>query len=196
MSKLNKHYVTSSDMGVRIAYPAIFEPEENKLSGKREYSARICFMRNNAKAMAFVEQMRKDQKELAKANWGTQWERDYRNALDSKNTRFLRDDPDLDYIYVSLKAREGYPPVVVSPAKRPISKEQAQELGWFLSGDFVNVVFDMFTYEKNARGWSGALGAVQYIAQGEPLGGARRADPNEFEDLSDTGDTSPVDELP
>lgn len=186
MAKLSAHKILRH---VRCAYPVLFEPQLNNLNDQYEWSMRICFMRNNPEHMQTVEAIKADMKRLAKANWGPNWEKAYRNALDSKNTRFLRDDPDLDYIFINVKRKKskGIPPKVVDRNKSVILTAID---GKPKSGDIVNVIIDIFTYENTAQGWSADLIGVQFWEEGEPFGGSTRtARDDEFEDdLSDTGD--------
>lgn len=180
---------------VRIAYPRVFEPEENPQSGRAEYSVQVRFYEANPDHMKTVETIQAALKEAARAFWGDEAERHYRDAMDSKNTRFLRRDEEGGYWYVSLKRREqDNAPRVVD--RNPRVTLTAQD-GKIYSGAVCNVVFDIWCYggmsksgTKVPYGFSGTLMGIQYVAEGEPFGGAPMAKDNDFEDLADSGDTT------
>ena len=175
--------------GVRVAYPKVFEPEENTLSGKREYSVQIRLYKSNPEHMKIVEQIRSAMKAAAKAYWGDDAERNYRDALDSKNTRWLREDPDGEYFFASLKRREqdGAPRVVA----RDKTITLRQEDGKVYSGAVMNVIFDIWCYSGTSKsgakipaGFSATLMGLQFVADGDPIGGASVAKDTDFDDLS------------
>lgn len=174
--------------GVRLAYPKLFEPETNTLNGREEYSCQIRFYKNNAEHMKQVEKIRAAMKVAAKAFWGDEAERNYRSAIDSKNTRWLREDDEGEYFFVSLKrrAQDGAPRLV----HRDRTIDLRQEDGKLYSGAIVNAVFDIWCYSgvaKNGQkipcGFSATLGGIQFVADADPLGGARVAKDDDFEDL-------------
>lgn len=185
---------------VRIGYPRVFEVEENAQSGKREYSLQIRWMDDNPDHMKQVEAMQARLKLAAKAYWGEEWEKHYRDAIDSKNTRFLRHNEDEGYWFCSIKRgeRDGAPRVVDRCKEVKLRPED----GKIYSGMVGNVVFDLWCYGGVARngakvpyGFSGTLLGLQYVADGEPFGGARMAKDNDFEDLEDNGLSDDLDNL-
>ena len=178
--------------GVRLAYPKLFEPETNTLNGREEFSCQIRFYKSNPEHMKQVEQIRELLKYAAKVHWGDDAERNYRSAIDSKNTRWLREDDEGEYFFVSLKrrAQDGAPRLV----HRDRTIALRQEDGKLYSGVIVNAVFDIWCYSgvaKNGQkipcGFSATLGGVQFVADADPLGGARVAKDDDFEDLGTDG---------
>ena len=174
---------------VRVAYPKVFEPEENTLSGKKEYSVQIRLYKDNPEHMKIVEKIRSAMKVAAKAYWGEDADRNYRNALDSKNTRWLRESDEGDYFFASLKRREqdGAPRVV----GRDKTVTLRQEDGKVYSGAVMNVIFDIWCYSGTSKsgakipaGFSATLMGMQFVADGDPIGGASVAKDDDFDDLS------------
>ena len=174
---------------VRVAYPKVWEPEENTLSGKKEYSCQLRFYKSNPDHMAQVEKIRGALTIAAKAYWGNDAERNFRAALDSKNTRWLREDPDGEYFFVSLKRREA------DGAPRLVARDKTialrQEDGKLYSGAFVNAVFDIWCYSGTSKsgakipsGFSATLMGLQFVADGDPIGGASVAKDEDFDDLA------------
>lgn len=179
------HIVTR---GVRVAYPHVFEPVENTLSGKKEYSCQLRFYKSNPDHMAQVEKIREAMKVAAKAYWGEDAARNMRDALDSKNTRWLREDADGEYFFVSLKRREqdGAPRVVARDKTITLRPED----GKVYSGAVMNAVFDIWCYSGKAKsgasipaGFSATLMGLQFVADGDPIGGASVAKDTDFDDL-------------
>lgn len=173
---------------VRLAYPHVFEAVENTLSGKREYSCQIRLYKSNPDHMKQVEKLREAMKVAAKAFWGDDADRNMRTALDSTNTRWLREDADGEYFFISLKRRES------DGAPRVVSRDRTINLrpedGKMYSGAFVNAVLDLWCYsgvakngQKIPSGFSATLMGLQFVSDGDPLGGARVAKDDDFEDL-------------
>ena len=174
--------------GVRVAYPKVFEAEENTLSGKREYSVQIRLYKSNPDHMKIVEKIREAMKVAAQAYWGEDAGRNYRDAMDSKNTRWLREDADGEYFFASLKRREqdGAPRVV----GRDKTVTLRQEDGKVYSGAVMNVIFDIWCYSGTSKsgakipsGFSATLMGLQFVADGDPIGGASVAKDTDFDDL-------------
>lgn len=167
---------------VRLAYPRVFEPVENSLSGNLEYSCQIRLYKSNPDHMKQVEKLRAAMKIAAKAFWGNDAERNMRAALDSTNTRWLREDPDGEYYFVNLKRRsqDGAPRVVA----RDHTVNLRPEDGKIYGGAFVTAIFDLWCYSNSSKGFSATLMGLQFVADGDPIGGASVAKDEDFDDLS------------
>lgn len=150
---------------VRIAYPEVFEPKHNDLSGKDEYSVQVRLYENNPEHMKILAE-----------------------AEDAKNTRGLRYDADGGYYYFNAKRNAS------QQAPRVVGRDRTVELrpedGKIYSGAVCNVVVDLWCYSGTAKngakipaGFSFTLCGIQFVEDGDPIGGASVAKDDDFDDL-------------
>ncbi len=175
---------------VRIAYPEVFEARHNDLSGKDEYSVQIRLYESNPEHMKIVETIKAAKLTAADAYWGRDAKRFFAEAEDSKNTRGLRYDSEGGYYYLNAKrnASQQAPRVVGRNPKVALVPED----GKIYSGAVCNVVVDLWCYSGTAKngakipaGFSFTLCGVQFVMDGDPIGGSSVAKDEDFDDLKD-----------
>lgn len=175
---------------VRIAYPEVFEARHNDLSGKDEYSVQIRLYESNPEHMKIVETIKAAKLTAADAYWGRDAKRFFAEAEDSKNTRGLRYDSEGGYYYFNAKrnASQQAPRVVGRNPKVALLPED----GKIYSGAVCNVVVDLWCYSGTAKngakipaGFSFTLCGVQFVMDGDPIGGSSVAKDEDFDDLKD-----------
>ena len=173
---------------VRIAYPEVFEPKHNDLSNKDEYSVQVRMYEDNPEHMQQVELVKAAKAAAAQAFWGKDAKRLAAEAEDSKNTRGLRYDPEGGYWYFNAKRRadQGAPRVVGRNPKMLLKPED----GKICSGAVCNAVIDLWCYSGTAKngtkipaGFSFTLCGIQFVEDGDPIGGASVAKDDDFDDL-------------
>ena len=186
---------------VRIAYPNVFEPKLNSLSKKEEYSTQIRFYEDNAAHMGVVKQIKEAMREAAEAYWGQAAEKFMREALDSKNTRGLRYDEEGGYFYINAKRRadQGAPRVVGRNPKMVLTAAD----GKVYSGAVVNAVVDVWCYSGTAKngakippGFSFTLCGIQFVEDGDPLGGTSAAKDADWEQLENEDEEPDFTDIP
>lgn len=161
---------------VRIQYPVLFEPRENKLSGKREYSARLIMPEGHAG----IEAIKAAMNELFKDKFGANADKKLKKALGNDNTKFLRFDDDRGWYYINVKRRDtDGAPTVVDRARKRLEMASGLPRG----GDFVNALVEVWVYDNQSTGTSATLLGVQYAKEGEPLSAVATAKTDDFEDL-------------
>lgn len=186
MAKLSReqyaelHCVAKS---VRIAYPRIFEAEED-MNGKVVYSCQLRFMDDNPEHMAQVEKLKELRRKAAEWYWGKDAPRILERLENNENHKWLRHSPE-GYWFVKLKRSEDRgAPRVVGRGKETLSQAD----GKIYSGCFVNAVFDLWCYggaaTKGTYGFGATLLGIQFVKDGDPFGGASQAKDEDFEDLS------------
>ncbi len=175
---------------VRIAYPDVFEPKHNELSNKDEYSVQVRLYEDNPEHMKLVEAIKQAKTFAAQVYWGKDAKRFLAEAEDSKNTRGLRYDSDGGYYYFNAKrnASQQAPRVVGRNPKMLLKPED----GKIYSGAVCNVVVDLWCYSGTAKngakipaGFSFTLCGVQFVEDGDPIGGSSVAKDEDFDDLKD-----------
>lgn len=175
---------------VRIAYPEVFEPKHNDLSGKDEYSVQVRLYENIPEHMKAVEAIKEAKTFAAQVYWGKDAKRFLAEAEDSKNTRGLRYDAEGGYYYFNAKrnASQQAPRVVGRNPKVALLPED----GKIYSGAVCNVVVDLWCYSGTAKngakipaGFSFTLCGVQFVMDGDPIGGSSVAKDEDFDDLKD-----------
>lgn len=92
---------------------------------------------------------------------------------------------------------EGYMYVAGNSTKKPLlldkqRDEVGEEDGLIMSGNYANVKIDIFAWEhkkSKAKGVSAQIMGIQYVKEGEPLGGGgRRANVNDFDEIDEDDD--------
>ena len=172
---------------VRCAYPQLFEPVENKFSGREEYSIRVMIPASDTEQ---VEKVRNAIREAFINKFGSEkGPRKFKAAMESKNTRCMQFDDENDYYYINLKRRatDGAP-VVMDRNKRHLSASEGRIYG----GCYVNAVFEVWVYDNASTGAGSTLLGVQFVKDGEPFSGAAQPSDDDFEDLG--GDSEVTDD--
>lgn len=95
------------------------------------------------------------------------------------------------------KVRDGYEGnwyIAANSLKKPLLIDRArdevgEEEGLIISGNYANVKIDIYAYEhkkSKSRGVTAQLMGIQFVAEGEPLGGGgRRANADDFDELDE-----------
>lgn len=153
---------------VRIAYPEVFEPKHNDLSGKDEYSVQVRLYENNPEPMKIVETIKSAKGFAAQVFWGRDAKRFLAEAEDAKNTRGLRYDADGGYYYFNAKRNAS------QQAPRVVGRDRTVELrpedGKIYSGAVCNVVVDLWCYSGTAKNGAMASAIVRSVCtQAFPL---------------------------
>ena len=173
---------------VRIAYPEVFKPKHNDLSEKDEYSVQVRLYEDNPEHMKIVEAIKSAKTFAAQVFWDRDAKRFLAEAEDSKNTRGLRYDADGGYYYFNAKRNAS------QQAPRVVGRDRTVELrpedGKIYSGAVCNVVVDLWCYSGTAKngakipaGFSFTLCGIQFVEDGDPIGGASVAKDDDFDDL-------------
>lgn len=155
---------------VRMSYAHVFEPRENELSNKNEYSC-VCLIpkepndkNTNPKAgmKAFSDLVKLV---AAEAKLKGDWKNPIRDGDTDLNKNGEPKHP--GYWFITAKTGEDYPPMVVNATRAPIGKES----GW-VSGDWAKVRVNVKAYEAAGnKGVTCYLVGVQWLHKDEPFGG-------------------------
>lgn len=162
---------------VRCAYPHVFEARENAFNanGGKKYECTALFEKDGEVHKSVLAAMQA----AAKNKWGDKAQRYFEEALDNKNTRMVQKDIDLGLMRFTARRREtdGAPAVVDQKLNRlPASS------GLPYGGCWINMRVDIWAYDNNgSRGFSATLLGIQFVKDGEPLGGAAAASTEGFE---------------
>lgn len=97
---------------------------------------------------------------------------------------FLRDGNTKPYegyagnLYLSLRSKQA--PQVLE-GRRIVTRDQSR----IYSGCYVNILFDVFAYTRGSNGIGAGLKGVQFLRDGEPLGGGAPASVEEYGDVDE-----------
>lgn len=92
---------------------------------------------------------------------------------------------------------EGNMYIAANSLKKPLMIDRArdevgEDEGLIMSGNYANVKIDIYAYEhkkSKAKGVTAQLMGIQFVAEGEPLGGGgRRATTDDFDELDEDDD--------
>lgn len=180
---------------VRLSFPALFEPEQFKGAGPFRYRASFLFepnSENHKKLKAAIE-------EVAKEQWKDKYKQVLVNADDDSKLRFI--------VNGDKKTYDGYEGMLVISSTRDQSKgkplildknpKQAngddnvltQTDGRPYAGCYVNATVEVWAQNNDfGKTVRAQLLAVQFVKDGDAFGASTKGDPDDFEDLSDTGE--------
>lgn len=172
---------------VRVQSPHLFEPYTDKY-GKTRYSA-IFRIYDEPNKKLVLDAM----KEAVRAACPTDWERRFARIRANPNCCLLREPEDADD-YSFLKATRLYDPQRRG-ADRPLlmrsdTSPAQQEDGELVSGAYVNAKLTFRYYNNQSEGVIATIEAVQFVKEGESFGSRPMASVDEFEDLSNKGESS------
>jgi hypothetical protein len=143
----------------RLSYPNLAKPRVPPGGGSPKFSAVLIFPKTTD-----VTAMQRALKAACKAKWGDQLPRGlespFRDGAQKEGTPGY--GPDVWYLNVSSEQQ----PQLFDAARRKV------EGGYFKPGDYVFGALQAFAWEKlGKKGVSFGLRAIQYVREGERLGG-------------------------
>ena len=167
---------------VRLAFPNLWVAKEFKAGdGKPRYDASFLIKKgsDNDKAIqAGIVQ-------AAKEAFGEKWERTLA-GLKGNSNKFAYSDGDLkDYdgyaghmvIACHAKAR----PTVIDRNRNPITADDNKVYG----GCYVNAIISIWAQKGENTGIRASFSGIQFVKDGEPFGGGKRASADDFDILED-----------
>ena len=164
----------------RISYPHIFEPTSVNGSDLK-YGASLIVSKNDAKTIAAIQKALEQAKKDSVGKWGGKVPPNLKTPLRDGDT----DRPD-DEAYVGcyfLNANSRQAPQVVDRKVQPILDQSE-----VYSGCYCNVSVTFYGYNSNGnRGIAAGLGNIQFVKDGEALGGRTKA-ADEFTAVGDDED--------
>lgn len=198
---------------VRLSFPDLFEAVQYEGKGPFKYRASFLFPPNDENHKALVKAML----EVAKEEYGEKAKIVLANANDDSKLRFIIDGNKKEYDgYAGMMAvtatrdKDKKRPKIYD--KAPWKKEDAdgnwvpwkvgdneesraeniltQEDGRPYAGCYVNAVIDLWPQNnKHGKTIRAQLVSVQFHDDGDAFGaGSAKGDPDDYEDLSETGD--------
>ena len=173
---------------VRISFPVLFKPEEYKGDGRPNYSAKFFVEPGSAADKAIKEAIQK----VAQDKWPEDWKDMIEEFRMDKKAFCYIDGKRVKYagaaghwvLTAKRRASDGRPKVVDKNPKIELTANDGKPY----SGSYVNVKVEFWAQDDDAKGIRCTLATVQYVRDGESFGGARPADTDGFDDLSDSGD--------
>ena len=145
---------------VRIAYPEVFEPKHNDLSGKDEYSVQVRLYENNPEHMKIVEMINAAKEVAANAFWGRDAKAFNARVEKIDNNKGLRHNDEGGFYFLSAKRRPD------QQAPRIVGRDRTAKNGTPIQ-----------------PGFSFTLCGIQFVEDGDPIGGASVAKDDDFDDL-------------
>jgi hypothetical protein len=182
--------------GVRLSFPDLFEAVQYEGQGPFKYRASFLFEPNSDSHKALLAAM----KEVAEEAWKDKAKSILAKADDDSKLRFIIDGNKKEYdgykdmlaISATRDQAKGRPMVLNKKPKNPDGTPNfvTQTDGVVYGGCYVNATVELWAqnnkYGKTIRA---QLLAVQFVKDGDAFGGgSAKGSPDDFEDLSDTGE--------
>lgn len=157
---------------VRFSYLKVFKPAED-LEGRLKYSTAILIPKDhpqiNEIKSAIADVINKNAGKSAKGSHNP-----LRDGDNPEDTNYGRPGYAGHY-FLNASTSEAYPPRCVDGALKPANPQD------WNSGDYGNVSLRFFWFDvKTKRGCGVALGNIQFVRKGEPLGGGSVSPEKEF----------------
>ena len=166
---------------VRLSYVRLFEPYSNKPDQEPRYSCTILIPKSDKATLAKIEKAFAAAAEAGMTkHFGGRIPKNLKRTLhDGDEEADLDRNPEYEghmFMALSSKARPG----VVDEALNPIM-DQSQ----VYSGCYGRVSMNAFAYSGESKGLSFGLDNVQFLRDGEPLGGVKTRAEDDFADDGD-----------
>ncbi len=163
----------------RVSYPHLFKAKLNDLNGKEEYSVVALFKKGEDLSL-----LKKAAQEAIMKKWGsdkTKWPANlkspFRDQKEREKDGALPGGHEAGAIFMNFKSKEK--PQVVDANVQPILDESE-----FYAGCYARASVNAYAYDqKGNRGVAFGLGNIQFVKDGDPLGGRTRAS-DDFESVA------------
>lgn len=173
---------------VRLSFPDLFEPVQYEGQGPFKYRAAFIMEPNSESHKSIKTGVN----EVAKEAWPKDWEKVLANANDDSKTRFIVDGDKKSYdgyagmvVINSTRDQSKGRPLVLDRDKQPLTQTDGKPY----AGCYVNATVELWAQNnKFGKCIRAQLLAVQFAKDGDAFGGGSVGSPDEFEDLSDTGE--------
>lgn len=86
---------------------------------------------------------------------------------------------------MSLSAHNKVRPTVLNRDKSPLVEADGKPY----AGCYVDAIVELFGYDNTGKGLGASVTGVRFVRDGDAFSGGKAAGADEFEDLSDTGDS-------
>ena len=186
---------------VRLSFPDLFEAKQYENSGPFKYRASFLFAPNSDNHKELLKAM----EAVAKETWNEKAKAILENANDDSKLRFITDGNKKTYdgyagmcaISATRDKSKGRPKIFVKNPYKTENGEKVENLldesmGRPYAGCYVNATVELWPQNnKFGKTIRATLLAVQFHDDGDSFGsGSAKGDPDDFEDLSETGDES------
>lgn len=184
MTKTKAEAVEMWVMRARLHYPNLFTATAYKPDRKPTYSCTLSLENDDPQ----LKQLKDMIINLLKEEWGENAQKVWKKMkLGNKAVLHSGDEkdevPGFDdtVMYFACTARENDRPSVAQRNRKPAYEKD----GLFYPGCYVNVKIRLYTYSNEAKGVGVGLKAVQFVEDGEQLGGSKPVTEDEFPDMGD-----------
>jgi len=173
---------------VRLSYPVLFNARDYENDGRFAYSAKFAIVPGSANDKAI--------KAAIDAEAAAAWPKPGKAALKleelsrDKRAYCYRDGKFSDYqeddrwLLSSKRQMKDGKPLVIDRDKTPLVEADGRPYG----GCFVNATVEIYAQSKGNEGIRCSLLGVQFYADGDAFGGARRASEDDFEEFAPEAD--------
>ena len=168
---------------VRLAFAnAIFRPKAIN-DGEPSYSS--LFIIDPTQQKKLVKEIRAAMDTVAEEKWTTRTKK-IMTALKKADKLCLHDgdtkeeyDGFEDMLYISARAKTA--PLIIDRDRSPLSERSGRPY----SGCYVNGIIDIWAQDSSEYGKriNAGLKGIQFVRDGDPFGGGKAADADDFDDL-------------
>lgn len=172
---------------VRLSYANLIEPRSSFEGQPPKFSTALLISKDDEKTLSALRRAQKAALENGKSST-------FKGSIPKNWSNTLRDgDEEMDteespeyagHYFLNVSAQEARPPVLVNRRREKVTGTEAAEL--FYSGAYVRASLNAFPFNVSGnKGVSFGINAVQFVRDGEALGGGKVNVESEFDDLGD-----------
>ena len=176
--------------GVRLSFPALFEPEEFKPGDEPKYKATFLIQKGSPQVerveAAILAVLREKFPKAGEAEKKIAAIRNNPNKFNWQDGDSKEYDGYAGMMALSAKSKVGQRPTVIDGNKTPLTAKDGKPY----AGCYVNASVAFFTYDSSGLGVSASIRGVQFLRDGDAFAAGRPADSDEFEEVTEGADAA------
>ncbi len=172
--------------GVRLAFPALFEPKTDPDSGRKSFGAAFIISPNHPQLAEIEAAM----DAVGASKWHDKWAIT-KKGLEKQDRMALHDgdikskyDGYAGNMFINANSNENTPPTVIDRDRAPLSAKSGRPY----PGCYVNASVEFWPQKDHPKGGSrinAQLRGVQFVVDGDSFSAGRPADADEFEEVTE-----------
>lgn len=177
--------------GVRLAFPALYEPKTDPDTGRKSFGAALIIGQDHPQ----IAEINRCMDAVGAAKWADKWgitkkglEKQDRMALHDGDTKAKYDGYEGN-LFVNANSNESAPPTVVDQLRQPLGAKSGKPY----AGCYVNASIEFWAQKDHPKGGSrinAQLRGVQFVVDGDSFSAGRPADVDEFSEVTEGADAS------
>lgn len=165
----------------RLSYNALFEAQDFQGNGDFAYSAKLIIPKDSEAAKSISKALL----DTANAEFNGKGKETIEKVKHDSAQFCLQSYDEENYVLATKRKQKAGRPTVINGDRTPLTQDDGKPY----AGCFVNAIVRPWAMAGKGRSWIRCgLEGIQFVKDGEPF--SKRVSPDDFDDLSNTGDQS------